>query len=48
MFAKKWLVSCLAVAVTALAGGVAAQQRTLSIATGGTGGVCLGLSLSWA
>ena len=39
MFAKKWLVSCLAVAVTALAGGVAAQQRTLSIATGGTGGV---------
>jgi TRAP transporter TAXI family solute receptor len=37
MFAKKWLVSCLAVAVTAL--GVAAQQRTLSIATGGTGGV---------
>jgi TRAP transporter TAXI family solute receptor len=37
MFAKKWLASCLAVAVTAL--GVAAQQRTLSIATGGTGGV---------
>jgi TRAP transporter TAXI family solute receptor len=37
MFAKKWLVSCLAVAVTAL--GDAAQQRTLSIATGGTGGV---------
>jgi hypothetical protein len=37
MFAKKWLVGCLAVALTAL--GVAAQQRTLSIATGGTGGV---------
>ncbi len=39
MFAKKWLVSCLAVAVAALAGGAMAQQRTLSIATGGTGGV---------
>ena len=37
MFGKRWLLGCLAVA--ALAGGVAAQQRSIAIATGGTGGV---------
>src|SRR5262249_61039413 len=35
----KWLVGCLAVAATALVGGAAAQQRSIAIATGGTGGV---------
>src|SRR5262249_9571792 len=39
IFGNKWLVGCLAVAATALVGGVAAQQRSIAIATGGTGGV---------
>src|SRR5262249_56000206 len=39
IFGNKWLVGCLAVAATALVGGAAAQQRSIAIATGGTGGV---------
>src|SRR5215216_7621453 len=39
MMSNKWLMGLLAMAATALAGGVAAQQRSLAIATGGTGGV---------
>src|SRR5262245_11142173 len=39
IFGNKWLVGCLAMAATALVGGAAAQQRSIAIATGGTGGV---------
>jgi TRAP transporter TAXI family solute receptor len=38
MCAKNWLAACVAVAAMGFAGGAAAQQ-SLSIATGGTGGV---------
>lgn len=39
MLSKTWLAACIAVAAATLAGGVAAQQRSIAIATGGTGGV---------
>jgi uncharacterized protein len=38
MFAKTWLAACVALVAAGFAGGAAAQQ-SLSIATGGTGGV---------
>jgi TRAP transporter TAXI family solute receptor len=39
MFGTRWFAGGLAVAAMVLAGGVAAQQRSIAIATGGTGGV---------
>src|ERR671937_3097039 len=39
MFATRWIVGSLAVAAAVMAGGVAAQQRSIAIATGGTGGI---------
>src|SRR3954466_12755969 len=39
MLGNKWLVGCIAIAVAAVAGAAGAQQKTLAIATGGTGGV---------
>src|SRR5215216_2146765 len=39
MAGNKWLVGCVAVAAMALAGGAIAQQKSIAIATGGTGGV---------
>ena len=39
MFGIRWIAGCAAVAAAAFAGGVAAQQRSIAIATGGTGGV---------
>src|SRR5215216_3652781 len=39
MFGTKWIAGSIAVAAAVLAGSVAAQQRSIAIATGGTGGV---------
>jgi uncharacterized protein len=39
MVGNKWLIGCIAVAAVGLAGTAGAQQKTLAIATGGTGGV---------
>ena len=39
MLGKNWLVSAIALAAVGIGGSAAAQQRCLSIATGGTGGV---------
>src|SRR4030095_4622498 len=39
MVGNKWLIGCIAVAAVALAGAAGAQQKTIAIATGGTGGV---------
>jgi hypothetical protein len=39
MLRKIWLVGCAVLAASALGGSASAQQRILSIATGGTGGV---------
>src|SRR5215204_6264800 len=39
MFGTRWIAGSIAVAAAVLAGSVAAQQRSIAIATGGTGGV---------